>query len=99
VNCGIRGFLWKSSARAHFAVALVSASGAEIADRLLSLAVLEEFDLAQALFGFGFALVGAAEILALFGKHFVAFFHFLDHFLTSDFILGDSGLCAMPELL
>jgi hypothetical protein len=34
--------------------------------RPLSFSVLEEFDLAQALFGFGFALVGAPEILALF---------------------------------
>ena len=34
--------------------------------RPLSFSVFEEFDLAQALFGFGFALVGAPEILALF---------------------------------
>jgi hypothetical protein len=34
--------------------------------RSLSFSVFEEFDLAQALFGFGFALVGAPEILALF---------------------------------
>ena len=40
--------------------------GWETANRPLSFAVLEKFDLAQALFGFGFALVGAAEILALF---------------------------------
>jgi hypothetical protein len=40
--------------------------GAEIADRPLSLAVFEEFDLAQALFGFGFSLVRAAEIFAGF---------------------------------
>jgi hypothetical protein len=40
--------------------------GAEIADRLLSLAVFEEFDLAQALFGFGFGFVRAAEIFAGF---------------------------------
>ncbi len=33
-----------------------------------TLAVFEEFDLAQALFGFGFALVGTAEILALSRK-------------------------------
>jgi hypothetical protein len=40
--------------------------GSEIADRLLTLAVFEEFDLAQALFGFGFGLVRAAEIFAGF---------------------------------
>ncbi len=34
--------------------------------RPLSFSVFEEFDLAQALFGFGFALVGAPETLALF---------------------------------
>ena len=72
--------------------------GREIANGPLSFAVFEEFDLAQALFGFGFALVGAAEVLALFGKYFVAFFHFFDHF-APDFILSNSGVCAMPELL
>jgi hypothetical protein len=40
--------------------------GAEIADRLLSLAVFEEFDLAQALFGLGFGFIRAAEIFAGF---------------------------------
>jgi hypothetical protein len=38
----------------------------EIADRALSFAVFEEFDLTQALFGFGFAFVGAAEIFSGF---------------------------------
>ena len=72
---------------------------AEIADRLLSLAVFEEFHLAQALFGFGLALVGAAEILALFGKHFVAFFHFFDHFAPRIPILSSRAVCAMHGLL
>jgi hypothetical protein len=54
--------------------------GWRTADRPLSFAVLEKFDLAQALFGLGFALVGAAEILALFWQNFVAFFDFFDHF-------------------
>jgi hypothetical protein len=44
----------------------------------LSFSMLEEFDLAQALFGFGF--VWAAKVFAgLLGEHFVAFFHFLNH--------------------
>ena len=45
----------------------------------LAFAVLEEFDLAQALFGFGFGLVGAAKVLALFGQDLVTAFDFLDH--------------------
>jgi hypothetical protein len=41
-------------------------AGLGIVNKALSLAVLEEFDLAQALFGFGFGFVGAAEIFAGF---------------------------------
>ncbi len=40
--------------------------GWEIANRALSFAMFEEFDLAQALFGFGFGFVRAAEIFAGF---------------------------------
>jgi hypothetical protein len=48
--------------------------------RPLSFSVFEEFDLAQALFRFGFALVRSTEALALFRKYLVAFFDFFDHF-------------------
>src|ERR1700691_6812881 len=51
---------------------------------LLALVVLEEFHLAQALFGFCARLVRAAEIFAfLLRDHFVAFFYFFDHVLPS----------------
>lgn len=76
-----------------------SPSRAEIADRPLPLAVFEEFDLAQALFGFGFGFVGTAEVLALLGENFVAFFHFFDHFRTSDSILISRAVGAMHGLL
>jgi hypothetical protein len=42
-------------------------------------AVLEEFYLAEALFRFRFRFVRAAQVLSLFGEHFVAAFHFCDH--------------------
>jgi hypothetical protein len=64
-------------------VTLAAAGGDGAGDFVtpLSFAVLEEFDLAQALFGFGFGFVGAAKVsIALLGNDLVAFFHFFDHF-------------------
>ena len=78
---------------------IVSAGGLGNWDRALSFAVLEEFYLAQALFGFGFGFVGTAEVLALLGENFVAFFHFFDHFRTSDSILISRAVGAMHGLL
>jgi hypothetical protein len=47
---------------------------------LLAFAVLEEFDLAEAFFGFLLGFVGAAEILlSILRNNFVTVSHFLDH--------------------
>jgi hypothetical protein len=76
-----------------------AAAGLGAADKPLPFAVFEEFDLAQALFRFRFAFVGTAKALALLGKYFVAFFHFLDHSRTSDSILMGGAVSAMHRLL
>src|ERR1700730_451911 len=60
-------------------------------------AVLEEFDLPQTLLGCRFALVWAAQVFALLGKHFVSCFHFFDHARTP--IFGKPTIKSMNETL
>src|ERR1700689_1198571 len=68
---------------------------------LLALVVLEEFHLAQALFGFCARLVRATEVFAfLLRDHFVAVFYFLDHMLPScaNFAPPHSGVNTLPAV-
>ena len=72
-----RGFLWKKIGSKFERLGGLAGESA----KALSLLVLEEFDLAQALCRFGFGFVGSAEVLvALLGDDFVAAFYFFDHF-------------------
>jgi hypothetical protein len=59
--------------------AVESRAGTNEACGVSALAVLEEFDLAEALLGFFFGFVWAAHVFSLAGEDLVAAFHFLDH--------------------
>src|ERR1700684_2787824 len=69
---------------------------------LLAFVVLEEFHLAQALFGFFARLVRATEIFALLLRdHFVAVLYFFDHALPpscANFPPPHSGVNTMPAV-
>jgi hypothetical protein len=57
--------------------------------------VLEIFHLPQTFFRFGLGLVWSAQVFALLGKHFVAFFNFLDHGFLPLAIVKEAQLQSM----
>jgi hypothetical protein len=61
--------------------------------------MLEELHLAQTLFRFRFAFVGAAEIFALFGENFVAALCFFDQLAPPALFSANGDRGPMPGLL